>query len=79
VCTGTELEVTNNKIPVLRISAQNCQSLNVSTKSDKTAKKILALLKDKDDIVLVSDIKLNSLVNSHALHDLDKKNKLCRL
>ncbi len=42
--------------PSITISAQNCLSLNVSTKNNKTDLKILALTKNNSDIVLLSDI-----------------------
>ncbi len=48
-------------------------SLNISTKNNKTDLKILALTKNDNDIVLVSDIRLNSLKQSAAVHDTEKK------
>jgi hypothetical protein len=45
----------------------------VSTKSDKTVKKILALVKGGEDIVFLSDLKLNSESQTHAIHDIEKK------
>jgi exonuclease III len=57
----------------LKFCAQNCQSLNVSIKSDKTMKKILALVKHGEDVIFLSDIRLNSNGNQHAAHDVEKK------
>ncbi len=68
--------VENNSkkhFPSLTITAQNCLSLNISSKNNKTDLKILALTKGLNDIVLVSDIRLNSIKQSAALHDLEKK------
>jgi exonuclease III len=57
----------------INFAGQNCQSLNVSKKSDKTLKKILALVKNREDVIFLSDIKLNSGENTHAAHDIEKK------
>jgi exonuclease III len=57
----------------LKIAAQNCQSLNISTKSDKTLKKILAVVKGGEDIIFLSDVKMNSSIQIHAVHDVEKK------
>jgi exonuclease III len=67
---------SNKKFPALTISAQNCLSLNISTKSNKTDLKILAVTKSANDIVLLSDIRLNSTKQSASLHDLEKKFRL---
>jgi uncharacterized membrane protein YukC len=52
--------------------SEYCQSLNISTKNDKTTKKILALVKEKEDFIMLSDLKLNSNAQNHAIHDLEK-------
>jgi exonuclease III len=57
----------------LRFSAQNCQSLNISTKSDKTLKKLLAIVKSGEDIIFLSDTRLNSNEQKHAVNDIEKK------
>jgi exonuclease III len=57
----------------LNIIAQNCQSLNISTKNSKTSQKILALTNDGPDIILLSDIRLNSNRQHHAVEDLRKQ------
>jgi exonuclease III len=57
----------------LSFGAQNCQSLNISTKTDKTLKKILAIVKKGEDIIFLSDLRLNSDAQVHAVHDLEKK------
>jgi exonuclease III len=57
----------------LKIYSQNCQSLNVSTRNKKTSQKLIALCKLDADIILFSDIRLNSLVQTSALNDITKK------
>jgi exonuclease III len=57
----------------LNIISQNCQSLNVSTKNRKTTQKIVALTKTGADIILMSDIRLNSLIQIAATNDIAKK------
>jgi exonuclease III len=68
--------VRKKKFPLINISSQNCLSLNISTKNSKTDLKILALTKNDHEIVLLCDIRLNSLKQSAAIHDLEKKFKL---
>ncbi len=68
--------VQKKKFPSINISSQNCLSLNISTKNNKTDLKILALTKSYHEIVLLCDIRLNSLKQSAAIHDLEKKFKL---
>jgi hypothetical protein len=65
--------VQKRKFPSINISSQNCLSLNISTKNNKTDLKILALTKSNHEIVLLCDIRLNSLKQSAAIHDLEKK------
>ncbi len=78
---------SRKKFPSISIASQNCLSLNISTRNNKTDLKILALTKSNHDIVLLCDIRLNSLkqsgyqkpaklVKSAAIHDLEKKFKL---
>jgi exonuclease III len=50
--------------------------LNISTKNNKTDLKILAITKNSHDIVLLCDIRLNSIKQSAAVHDIEKKFKL---
>jgi hypothetical protein len=57
----------------LRLAAQNCQSLNVSTKNSRTTKKILALVNNSEDVIFLSDLKLNTSRNKHASHDIEKQ------
>jgi exonuclease III len=59
----------------ISILAQNCQSLNISTKSTKTSQKILAITKTNSDIVFLSDVRLNTRAQIHGLEDLKKKLK----
>jgi exonuclease III len=65
----------NNNLGLVNITfaAKNCQSLNISTKNEKTFEKILALVKGGEDVIFLSDLKLNSVLQKHAIHDLEKK------
>jgi len=47
--------------------------LNISTKTDATEKKILYVTKNNDDLIFLSDTRLNSNVQKAAMHDLQKK------
>jgi exonuclease III len=55
------------------ITSQNCQSLNISTKNRKTAQKITALTKTGSDVLFLSDIRLNSLIQTAAINDIRKR------
>ncbi len=52
--------------------SQNVRSLNVSTKSDETNKKLFCITEKKSDIILLSDIRLNSGTNHAAVHNVTK-------
>jgi exonuclease III len=45
--------------PQLTISAQNCNSLNVSTECDRQLAKLIAITDLRTDIIFLSDIRLN--------------------
>ncbi len=45
--------------PQVTISAQNCNSLNVSTECDKQLAKLIAITDLRTDIIFLSDIRLN--------------------
>ena len=53
----------------LTFSAQNCNSLNVSTSCPKQLKKIAAITGSKCNIIFLSDLRLN---NSETVNDLKK-------
>jgi exonuclease III len=57
----------------LHILAQNCQSFNVSTKCKKTSQKISTLLKTGADILMLSDLKLNSSIQNHVIDNIMKQ------
>jgi len=61
------------KFPDLCFLTQNVLSLNISTKTNKTDLKILALTKQNSDIICLSDTRLNSLKQVASLNDLKKK------
>jgi len=70
------LSSRKKKFPALTIASQNCLSLNISTRNNKTDLKILALTKHSHDIILLCDTRLNSTKQSAAIHDIEKKFKL---
>ena len=53
-------------------STQNVRSLNISTKNDITLQKIIAVCSLKSDFIFLSDLRLNSLKQISAIHDLEK-------
>ena len=57
----------------ISLAAQNCQSLNISTKNKKTSLKINAVTKSNCEIIFLSDTRLNSDRQSYAIHDLNKR------
>ena len=48
------------------------RSLNTSTKNEVTFKKLVAVTQNKDDIVLMCDLRLNSAKNKTVTHDVEK-------
>ena len=63
----------NNILNGLTFSSQNVRSLNISTKNEITAQKILAICNLQSDFIFLSDIRLNSNKQISALHDVEKK------
>jgi hypothetical protein len=53
----------------LRIAAQNCNSLNVSTSCEKQLKKLTAILELNSDIIFLSDLRLS---NATATKEIEK-------
>ena len=64
--------LNNTKFPSLSFSSQNLRSLNISTKNNVTKEKIFAITKEKSDIILICDLKLNSEKQKAAVHDVEK-------
>jgi len=58
----------NKKLLNASFSIQNVRSMNVSTKNDMTAQKILAICNLKSDIIFLSDLRLNSQKQISAVH-----------
>ena len=56
----------------LNFSSQNMRSLNTSTKNEVTYKKLMAVISNKDDIIFMSDLRLNSKKNKTVVHDVEK-------
>ena len=48
------------------------RSLNTSTKNEVTYKKLMAVISNKDDIIFMSDLRLNSKKNKTVVHDVEK-------
>ena len=48
------------------------RSLNTSTKNEVTYKKLIAVTSNKDDIIFMSDLRLNSKKNKTVVHDVEK-------
>jgi hypothetical protein len=62
----------NSKAPNLSFASQNLRSLNISTKNRITRDKIFAITREKQDIILLCDLKLNSNIQKAAGHDVEK-------
>jgi exonuclease III len=62
----------NSKAPNLSFASQNLRSLNISTKNRITRDKIFAITREKQDIILLCDLKLNSNIQKAAVHDVEK-------
>ena len=62
----------NLKPPNLSFASQNLRSLNISTKNKITRDKIFTITREKQDIILLCDLKLNSTVQKAAVHDVEK-------
>jgi exonuclease III len=60
------------RFPSLSVFSQNVQSLNISSLCKKTSKKIFSVTREKDEIVLLSDIRLNSSKQVAATMDIGK-------
>ena len=58
--------------PGINFSAQNLRSLNTSTRNEVTLKKLIAITRNKDDVILVSDLRLNTQKNPSVEHDISK-------
>jgi hypothetical protein len=52
---------------------QNVQSLNISSLCKKTSKQIFSVTREKDEIILLSDIRLNSNKQVAATMDIGKR------
>ncbi len=61
---------TVHRFPLISFFAQNVQSLNISTMCKKTSKKIISVTRERDDIIFLSDIRLNSDKHIAATMDI---------
>ena len=75
--TATEGAEENNfsleNFPLINFASQNALSLNISTKSKKTEQKVFSITSGKEDLIFISDIRLNSVKQNFSIHDLEKK------
>jgi exonuclease III len=60
-------------LPSLSILSQNVQSLNISSLCKKTSKKIFSVTREKDEIIFLSDIRLNRDKQVAATMDIGKR------
>ncbi len=69
------IQLANNafRFPSISILSQNVQSLNISSMCKKTSKKIFSVTRERDEIVLLSDIRLNSSKQVAATMDIEKR------
>jgi hypothetical protein len=61
------------RFPSISFLAQNVQSLNISSLCKKTSKKMYSVSREKDDIIFLSDIRLNSTKQVSATLDIGKR------
>jgi hypothetical protein len=62
----------NIKPPNISFASQNLRSLNISTRNKITRENFFAITREKQDIILLCDLKLNSSVQKSAVHDIEK-------
>ena len=60
-------------MPGLNFSSQNVRSLNISTKNSVMDQKLYSITKNKDDIIFLCDLRLNSPHQVAGMNDLNKK------
>jgi exonuclease III len=61
------------RLPSISLLSQNVQSLNISSLCKKTSKKIFSVTREKDEIIFLSDIRLNSDKQVVATMDIEKR------
>jgi exonuclease III len=67
------LNVRPLKFPSISFLTQNVQSLNISTLCKKTSRKIISVTRERDDVIFLSDIRLNSNKQTAAVLDITKR------
>ena len=70
--TGTGPKISINNFPEITFKSQNVRSFNISNTSKSTELKMLSLIKEKDDVIFVSDTRLNTDIQKSALNNLEK-------
>ena len=75
--TGSNPASIRNKsissFPEITFKSQNVRSFNVSNTNKTTELKMLSIIKENDDIIFVSDTRLNAEIQKSALNGLEKK------
>jgi len=62
-----------NKFPEIAFGTQNIRSFNVTGHNDQTFKKIQCILKGKEDIIFLSNLRLNSINQISMVENITKK------
>ena len=62
-----------NNFPEITFKSQNVRSFDISNANKTTELKMFSLVKEKDDIIFVSDTRLNTEIQKSALNSLEKK------
>ena len=70
--TSTSPKISINNFPEITFKSQNVRSFNISNTSKSTELKMLSLIKEKDDVIFVSDTRLNTDIQKSALNNLEK-------
>jgi hypothetical protein len=65
-------------MPALSFSAQNCNSLNISTNCEKQLKKLHAIISLGTDVIFLSDIRISNNNNISDLENVFRYNNTCQ-
>jgi exonuclease III len=71
-------QVNMANMPSLSFSAQNCNSLNISTNCEKQFKKLLAIISLGSDVIFLSDIGISNNNNISDLENVFRYNNTCQ-
>ena len=62
-----------NNLLKLSFASQNVRSLNVTSSADIQETKINCIAKSKSDVIFLSDLRLNSIIQKSAVENISKK------